>query len=277
MSNEPDFSDPLNDTELAELDRLLLENLPPMAPPGQRAGSLRQRLLARAAASAAESAPLRTIRARDGTWSKLREGVRVKPLWSGPSGNSVLLEFAPGASLPMHRHRHAEEGIVLRGRLQTDGLDLGAGDYHGSPPGSRHGRIRSDQGALAYLRGTSLGDPPGVLGELLGGLLPWSGGRSRTVYAADREGWIERAPGISIKLLASDGRIASYFCRVAPGTEAEGHLHAEDEECMMIEGDLFFGDLLLQAGDYQLAPAGSRHGRISSDVGALLFVRGQAS
>lgn len=276
MNHEPDLSDSLNESDLETLNRLWLESLSPVPPPPERALGMRRRLLARAARSAAASAAFRTIRARDGAWSEVRRGVRAKPLWSGPAGHSVLLEFAPGASLPVHRHRYAEEGIVLSGGLQTDGLDLGVGDYHYSPPGSRHGRIFSRQGALAYLRGTSLGDTPGVLRELLGGLLPWRGEDSLTVYAADPEGWIERAPGVSLKPLRSDGSLASYFCRVEAGAELEGHDHREDEECLMIEGELFLGDLLLRAGDYQLAPAGSRHGRISSDPGALLFVRGQA-
>lgn len=275
MNRDPDLSEPLNEPDPLELDRLWLESLSPVPPP-ERALEMRRRLLARAARSAAESAPLGTIRARDGVWSEVRRGVRAKPLWSGPFGQSVLLEFAPGASLPVHRHRYAEEGIVLRGGLQTDDLDLGVGDYHYSPPGSRHGRIFSRRGALAYLRGTSLGDTRGVLRELLGGWLPWRGGANVTVYAADQRGWIGRAPGVSIKPLRSDGSLASYFCRVEAGAELEGHFHGQDEECLMIEGELFLGDVLLRAGDYQLAPAGTRHGPIASDTGALLFVRGPA-
>jgi len=270
-TEESDFT-PANSQEL---DSLLFEALPQMPPSASKSSAMRGRLLARAAASAAESALLKTIRARDGAWFSPLKGVRVKPLWAGPDGNSVLLELAAGASLPIHRHLHAEEGIVLQGRLQTDDLDLGVGDYHYSPAGSRHGNIRSEQGGLAYLRGTSLGNPKQGLRELFGGLLPWQGGNSVTVYAKDGQGWIEKAPGLSIKILQADGPLASYFCRLAAGTEVEGHLHGLDEECMMIEGDVFFGDLLLRAGDYQLAPAGSRHGHVYTDVGALLFVRGE--
>ena len=48
----------------------------------------------------------------------------------------------------------------------------------------------------------------------------------------------------------------------------------KDEECMMLQGEVFLGDILLRAGEYQLAPAGSLHGDVYSDVGATLFVRG---
>lgn len=45
----------------------------------------------------------------------------------------------------------------------------------------------------------------------------------------------------------------------------------------MLDGDLFIDDLLLRAGDYQLAPAGSVHREVYTDVGATLFVRGGRS
>lgn len=276
MTDRTDFSDDFEEPEQAELDRLLFEGLGPLDLPSGRDADLRGRLLARVAESATENAGFLTVRAKDGRWAPLRKGIRVKPLWQGPEGHSVLLDFAPGASLPVHRHRFLEEGIVLRGGLQMDELDLGPGDYHLSPPGSRHGRIGSRQGALAYLRGTSLGHAAGVLRELLGGFLPFGGGRSRTVYAGDGGGWQELAPGVSVKEVCSDGTRTSRFCRLEPGAALDGHAHSLDEECMMLEGDLFLGDLLLRAGDYQLAPAGTRHGRITTDVGALLFVRGPA-
>jgi len=43
---------------------------------------------------------------------------------------------------------------------------------------------------------------------------------------------------------------------------------------MMLAGEVFLGDILLRAGEFQLAPAGSLHGEAYTDVGALLFVRG---
>jgi hypothetical protein len=42
----------------------------------------------------------------------------------------------------------------------------------------------------------------------------------------------------------------------------------------MLSGDIFLGDILVQEGDYHLAPAGTEHLEIFSDTGALLYVRG---
>jgi hypothetical protein len=44
----------------------------------------------------------------------------------------------------------------------------------------------------------------------------------------------------------------------------------------MIEGDAFFGDLLMCAGDFHLAPMGSSRGAVESDHGALYFLHGPA-
>lgn len=263
------------ESEQAVLNGLLLESVAPLQIPPEKSEALRRRLETRAAQSVRDHAGLLTVRARTGGWRKVKAGIRAKPLWRGTAGNSVLLEFAPGTALPVHRHRWTEEGIVLRGGLQMGELELGPGDYHVSPAGSRHAPIRSRQGALAYLRGTSLGQTPSALLELLGGLLPFTGPPARTVFAG-AEGWREAAPGLSRKDLWSDGRLASRFYRLEPGARLEGHAHPLPEECLMLEGELFLGDILLQAGDYQLAPAGSRHGPASTDVGALLFVRGAA-
>ncbi|MBL8407277.1 MAG: hypothetical protein JNJ81_05665 [Candidatus Accumulibacter sp.] len=43
----------------------------------------------------------------------------------------------------------------------------------------------------------------------------------------------------------------------------------------MLSGDAFFGDVLVQAGEFHLAPAGSEHGEVSSDQGAVAFIRGR--
>jgi quercetin dioxygenase-like cupin family protein len=165
---------------------------------------------------------------------------------------------------------------VLRGQLQLGELQLGAGDYHVSPPGSRHGRIFSPTGGLAYLRGSALGHTSAVLGELLGGLLPGDGPPIHTVLASD-DGWEAIADGVEQKILWRDGDRISRFLRLAAAGRLPAHAHDEDEECMLLSGDAYVGDLLLQAGDFHLAPAGSEHGEVSSDCGALVFVRGRAA
>lgn len=271
MNTRTDDPDP--DDE-AEMNRLLCEALAPAEVPIAHRGRLRDRLMARVGASAARHAGLVTVRARDGAWRPVKAGVRAKTLWDGPEGASVLIELSPGAQLPVHRHHHLEEGVVLSGRLQVGELDLGPGDYHVSPPGSRHGRISSREGGLAYLRGTALGHTGALLGELVGGLLPGDGPPIHTVFASD-EGWEAVAEGAFRKLLWRDGDVMSRLVRLAPGAALPSHGHDGEEECMMLSGEAWFGDVLVRAGEFHLAPGGSVHLETVSETGGLAFVRGR--
>lgn len=265
---QPDIPEPI------ELNLMLAEGIAPAdLPPGLKR-AMRERLLARVSQSLAEHAGLLTVRREEGGWQRIARGIRIRLLWHGPQGNSILIELAPGTALPVHRHLWVEEGIVLRGEVQIGELTLVPFDYQVSPAGSRHAPIRSREGALAFLRGTSLGHTSSLLREIVGGIWPRRGEAARTVFAAGN--WIEVAQGVQKKALWSDGKMASCFFRLAPGTRLAGHLHPADEECLMLAGELFLGDVLLRQGDYQLASAGSRHGEVYTDVGALLYVRGAA-
>jgi len=145
-------------------------------------------------------------------------------------------------------------------------------DYHISPPDSRHAAIQSEHGALAYLRGTSLGDTGKVLKEVLGGILPGND-LSRSIHAQSEQDWLPLTGNIQKKVLWSDGIRESCFYRLQAGAEFGSHLHALEEECLVVQGEVFLDDSLLSSGDYQLAPPGTRHDQVYTDVGALLFVR----
>jgi quercetin dioxygenase-like cupin family protein len=265
----------LETKEQAKVLAILSEHLQSLPPSQTMLDLLETRLENGIQVNIAKHAGLRTVRSREGVWQSLVSGIRYKPLWQSQQGNSVLIEFAPGASLPLHRHQYLEEGIVLSGSLQLDDLELTQFDYHVSDAGSRHGRIRSKHGALAYLRGSSVGQGLAMFKEILGGLLPKNEKTSKSILTNEGD-WIEAQKGLFQKDLWTDGTVASRFFRIEPGTKIEGHYHPMDEECMMLSGDVFLGDILLQQGDYHLAPKGSEHLEITSDTGGLLFVRSAA-
>lgn len=262
--------------EQADVLAMLSEHLQTLPPSTKSLDSLEKRLASRIQASIAKHTGLRTVRSRDGVWQNLVSGIRYKPLWQSPIGNSVLIDFAPGASLPIHRHNHLEEGLVLSGSLNVDDLELKVFDYHISPAGSHHGRIWSKNGGLAFLRGSSVGQPASMLKEVLGGLLPKNHKSSHSIRAEENN-WIKVQKGVFRKDLWTDGEIVSQFFRLEPDTKIKDHEHPQDEECMMLSGEVFIGDILLQAGDYQLAPKGTGHLDIYTDTGVLLYVRGAAA
>lgn len=273
MNNQPESQDPTMETDERELNALFFKGLDAISPTPSQQESLRASLMQRITQSIVDQAGLLNVRRKDGVWQTLKTGIRFKTLWRGFEGNSVLIEFSPGATLPAHRHHWLEEGMILSGRLQIGELDLGPFDYHAAKPFSKHHAIVSQQGAVAYLRGTSLGDNAEVIQELLGGLMPFDGKATKTIFINQQQDWVEVHPGIFKLDLAQDEQRTSRFYRFNPGAKCPAHHHAQDEECMVLDGEVFLGDSLLKAGEYQLAPKGTYHNEVMSDVGCLLFIR----
>ena len=82
-------------------------------------------------------------------WQTLRPGVEFHALYGQPGQGpaAALLRYAPGASVPEHRHTDYEHILVLRG-AQRDGNGVyAAGTLLVSPPGSRHAVV-SDAGCV---------------------------------------------------------------------------------------------------------------------------------
>ena len=81
--------------------------------------------------------------------------------------------------------------------------------------------------------------------------------------------WEEVAPGISVKLLATDAENhrVSMLVRLAPGTDYPPHRHAGTEELHLLDGELMIDDRKLYPGDYSRAEAGSVDRRVWSETG----------
>ena len=90
---------------------------------------------------------------------------------------------------------------------------------------------------------------------------------------SDAGAWMDLLPHVQVKVLHTDGRYNSILLRMQPGSSLPAHFHEDDEECVVLEGEVRIGDVSVSAGDYHLALSGSRHGELRSDMGALLFLR----
>lgn len=89
----------------------------------------------------------------------------------------------------------------------------------------------------------------------------------------DQGEWLQVGVGVDIKPLFENAEGHSYIVRFQPGSQVPAHPHGEDEECMVLEGELHFGEIHVRAGDYHVARAGSTHGLIRSTTGAMMYVR----
>lgn len=97
-----------------------------------------------------------------------------------------------------------------------------------------------------------------------------------TIRAAEGD-WIAVGPGLRIKLLREDELTRSYLLRLDPGAVLPGHNHEQEEECVVLEGEVWLGDLHASAGDFHLARRGLPHGALRTDTGCVLYLRGQKS
>ena len=98
---------------------------------------------------------------------------------------------------------------------------------------------------------------------------------TRTVRAADLA-WEPFLPGVERKILFVDktAMVSGVLYKVAPGASVGNHSHGMIEECLVIEGEIDIDGMTVRAGDVHLAMPGSRHGPLSSRLGALVYIRG---
>lgn len=220
--------------------------------------SLRSRLMARVAQSHRHERQFRTMR-REKPWTRLADGLEAQSLSDGALAQSCVLRMSDGAELPADARFNLMEMVVLEGAVAMGDRVLRSGEALVSPldPGLKlraqatHTRI--------YLRRSDAR-----------GALP-----SPSIFRVlDDAGWEDFCPGVRIRELWNGGEARSVLVRMQPGACVSAHGHGLDEECMMLAGQAFIGDTLLRSGDFQLAPQGSRHGEITTDVGALFHVHG---
>lgn len=86
--------------------------------------------------------------------------------------------------------------------------------------------------------------------------------------------WQPFGPGVTMKVLHQDGDTLSYLLRLAPGAMLPAHRHPMDEECVVLEGEMRIGDVVVPAGGYHLGRKGVLHDCLSAPRGALIFLRG---
>jgi anti-sigma factor ChrR (cupin superfamily) len=81
--------------------------------------------------------------------------------------------------------------------------------------------------------------------------------------------WDEVAPGIFVKVLASDSasHMVSMLVRLLPNVAYPPHLHAGVEELHLLDGELWIDERKLYPGDYNRAEPGTGDQRVWSETG----------
>jgi quercetin dioxygenase-like cupin family protein len=261
---------PKDPRERAELDEALglLADALAVEPTQSPSAMLRQRLLGRVADSAARHQGMVTVRRRHMREETPTQGVTVRWLYdagtrarrAGEPQRLAIVDLVPGTRLTHGlglAGRHSE-WLVVRGQASVDGTTLGFLDHHGRAASQAEPVLASREGATLYVRDSD--DEPTPAGTTREAPEPWE----------------DFAPGIRRRVLWRSGNASAYLARAHNGAAVPPHSHKNDEECLMIEGDLFIGDILVREGEFQLAPAGVHHGLVQAASDCLLYVRGDA-
>ncbi|HVF44576.1 MAG TPA: cupin domain-containing protein [Pyrinomonadaceae bacterium] len=114
-----------------------------------------------ASASADSSRPLcgegfLVVRAGEGQWLPTGDaGVSFKLLYTDRERGTftTLVRMEAGASIRAHRHLGVEQCLVIEGDLRAGSVEMGAGDFNCSLPGSVHEEISTAGGALFLIVG----------------------------------------------------------------------------------------------------------------------------
>ncbi len=123
--------------------------------------------------------------------------------------------------------------------------------------------------------GTAPVEPPAELWDRITGAL--DAAMAPVTLRSGEGDWEPVLEGIEKKVLYRDPEdgVEAYLLRMAPGAHLPAHEHHVAEECIMLEGEAWIGELKLVAGDFHLAPAGSSHPEVTSKTGALAYIRGE--
>ncbi len=93
--------------------------------------------------------------------------------------------------------------------------------------------------------------------------------------SSDDGDWLELGPGMRKKTLHQDAErgTEAFLLRLSPGARVPRHFHSDDELCIVMEGEVSFGELQIKMGDYHFAPKGSWHEGAYTEHGALLYLQ----
>jgi anti-sigma factor ChrR (cupin superfamily) len=93
-------------------------------------------------------------------------------------------------------------------------------------------------------------------------------------YAADDRWLPHPVPGIRMKILALNKvrNYATLLLDVAPGTRFPAHHHGGAEECYVVSGSIFTCGRRLGPGDFVHADAGTDHGELWTEEGAVVIL-----
>jgi quercetin dioxygenase-like cupin family protein len=237
---------------------------------------LRRRLSERIRRSVEAHREFRTVRREQLLWSIDAPGGAQATLTRTDYTHVALVRLESGATLAWREGTWAQEVLVVEGSVRAEPK---GGTTQTLARWSLALRRSEDAGALRATGGPAvlyvrrLLAPPDSLPEPEAAWWSVPAAPLQCIGIEQRR-WRDGFEGVQTLALWGTPQIVSMLVRFAPGAGVPDHRHAVHEDCLMLDGSMFLGDIVLRAGDYQLAPAGGGHFGEMSDVGGTFFFHG---
>jgi quercetin dioxygenase-like cupin family protein len=100
--------------------------------------------------------------------------------------------------------------------------------------------------------------------------------KTHTVRAEAVE-WQAVWPNVWVKMLRLEAtdNLQMVLFKIKPGGVVPAHVHTKEEECLVLEGEIFIGTHRVGEGDLHIAQPGAAHGDITTRTGATVLVRSE--
>ncbi|MES1257962.1 MAG: cupin domain-containing protein [Acidobacteriota bacterium] len=131
--------------------------------------------------------------------------------------------------------------------------------------------------ALALLSETVPRVPPAPAAKerLMSRVAAWQALRPLAEVRACDGAWISAGvPGVDLRPLFPDKQTGrtTMLMRMEPGASFPAHYHADDEQCYVLQGDIRWGPVAYEEGDFVVMAKHTTHPEIRSERGNLLLI-----
>ncbi|MBT6682287.1 MAG: hypothetical protein HOB07_09585 [Chloroflexi bacterium] len=196
-------------------------------------------------------------------WVEGAPGMRTRPLWEDPATDrkAHIVEFEPGAGMPLHRHVGHELIYLIEGSLVDESGTLRPGNVAYRPNGCVHSNSSPNGAiALAIIAGgnedaTEIGDAPGS-----------------DIHVPEDLSWETTPRGTYTKRLVANeaAKMTAAINRFPTGAGIPKHQHHGDELIFVIEGASEDEGGRITPGNLSYRPNGTVH-TVSTALGATIF------
>jgi anti-sigma factor ChrR (cupin superfamily) len=170
--------------------------------------------------------------------------------------------------------KQAEATVEQQESAALAALDLASPSDAASAPKRLVSEFREAAWLLAETV-TPAAPSPALKGRMLARVAQFEQLKPLADVRRNEEYWVNGGmPGVEIKQLFQEdetGR-STYLLRMQPGVRLPAHFHHDAEQCLVLKGDIGWGDLVYEEGDFIVMGKGTKHPEIHTVHGNLLLL-----